>query len=277
MITGLTLGGNSLLSQQWLLQSFNNGSFPATVYTRSKRGGYQGNKLITPSFASFSFVLEIKIVGTSFSDLALQRDAFLGILGLVHSQGIQTLISTRSDGTSRQLDIKAIEVTGDISVDDGTSSLIQVTLLGEYPFLMGSNPKNQDVLISNGGGFAVPFAIPFDMSAGHSTLVTINNVGNYAAYPIFSFFGPLTNPTITNNTTGKTLSVAQTLADSAHSLIVDTYQRTAVLQTSGNNARQYISGTFWTIPIGISTVTLTAGSGELGKCTVAFRDTFLNI
>jgi hypothetical protein len=279
MIIALTLGGNNLLTNGILLQGFQNASFPATVYTRSKRGGYQGTKVITPSFASYQFVATFIIIGNSFSDLATKRDAFFQILGLVHSVGVQTLVATRADGTSRQLDIKAIEVTGDFSTDDGCSSTIQVTLNGEYPFLMSSNPKSLDVLLTNGGGFAVPFGVPLDMSAGASMTANITNAGNYPAFATFNFIGLLTTPVITLNTpTTQSLTLAQTLADSSHSAMVDGYNRTAVLQPSGNNARQYISGVFWTVPIGTTAVQLTSSNGgDTGKCTITWRDTFLNI
>ena len=279
MITALTLGGFALTKDQWLLQTFKNGSFPATVYTRSKRGGKNGSKLITPTFSSYQFVADFLIVGTSFSDLALQRDAFLGIIGLVHSAGSQTLIATRSDGTSRQIDIKAVEVTGDISTDDGLSSLIEVTLEAEYPFLQSSSPKSQDVLLSNGGGMSVPMAVPLDLSHGHSSLVTIMNNGNYAAYPIFTFVGTLTNPTITNVNTSEALSLTYALATSGDSIIVDSFLGTVVIKPSGNVGRQYASGTFWVIQPG-QTITVqlsTSVGGQAGKCTISFRDTYLNI
>jgi hypothetical protein len=280
MITQLTLGGINLLSNQILLQSFNNGSFPATVYTRSKRGGYQGTKLVSPTFASYQFVLTVQIVGKSFSDLVTQRDTFLGILGTIHSAGVQTLIATRSDGQMRQIDIKAIQVTGDISVDDMTSSILQITLEAEYPFLQSAALKSQDILIYNGGGISIPMSIPLDFSIGRSanTAINILNAGNYAAYPVFTFVGPLTNPSITNNTSGLTLSLAQTLADSAHSIIVDTYLRTVILQPSGNNGRQYASGTFWTIPQNIlQNISLgNSNNTDTGKVTISWRDTWLN-
>jgi len=274
----MTLGGVSVLNNQWLLQGFKNGSFPSTIYTRSKRGGKNGSKLVTPTFDSYQFVVDFIIVGTSYSDLALQRDIFLGIWGNIHSLGTQTLIITRSDGTSRQIDVKAIEVTGDITTDDGTSSIIEITLECEYPFLQGDQLISQQVEIFNGGGWALPIGIPFDMSANHSTVLTIANHGNFPAYPIFTFIGVLTNPAIKNNTTNKTLSVAQTLADSAHSVIIDTYLGTVLLEPSGNIGRQYISGDFWTVPTGQSTVTLeNDNTTDGGKCIITFRDTFLNV
>ncbi len=280
MITSLTLGGVSLISNQWLLQSFKNGSFPATVYTRSKRGGRNGNKLITPTFSSYQLILDFQIIGTSFSDLALQRDIFLGIIGIVHSSGAQTLIATRSDGTSRQIDIKAVEVTGDLTTENGTSSIIEVTLEAEYPFLQGNNPKSQDVLLSNFGGMSVPMGVPLDLSHNHTDTVTILNAGNYAAYPIFTFIGKLTNPNIANITTGKTLSLTYSLADSSASIVVDTFLGTVKILPSGNPGRQYQTGDFWTIPPNNQPIVVqltTSVGGEAGKCVVSFRDTFLNI
>ena len=278
MITNLRLGGLPITSTQDLLQSFNNGSFPATVYTRSKKGGYQGNKMPTPSFASYQFVCNLTVIGIGYSDLVAQRAALFKILGLVHSLGVQTIEIDRSDGTTLQIDIKAIQVTGDYSTDDMSSSQIQVTLEAEYPFLQSSLPSSQDVSIYNGGGMAVPMGVPLDLTSGATGPVILTNLGNYAAYPIFTFVGPLTHPEITNNTTGEVLSLAYDLASSDDSIVVDCYERTVLIEPSGNPGRQYMSGDFWTVPIGVSTVTLgSSNTGDAGKVTVLFRSTYLGV
>ena len=278
MITNLSLGGQNLTTSQILLTGFQNASFPATVYTRSKRGGYQGNKLVSPSFASYQFVANFTIIGKSFSDLAQQRDTFFGILGTVHSAGQQQLVATRSDGAMRYLNIKAVQVTGDLSSDDATSCKVQVTLEGEYPFIQDLLPISQDVLLTNGGGFAIPFAIPLDMTAGATSSVNITNRGNYQAFPILTFIGLLTNPTLTNNTTGQSITLSTTLTDSSNSAVVDCYNRTVVYQPSGNIGRQDMSGTFWTVPTGISNISLSSTSGgDTGKCTISYANTWLNL
>lgn len=281
MITSATIGGYSLTSSQIFLQGIQNGSFPETVYTRSKRGGYQGNKMPTPTFASYQFVLQFEIVGLTFADLNAQRDAFFQLLGYIHSQGVQTLVLTRSDGAQRQIDIKAVQVTGNYTTDDLLSCIVEVTLLAEYPFLQSSILKSQDILLTNGGGMGVPMGVPLNLSNGASTTLTITNNGNYAAYPTLTFIGLLTNPslTITNNGVSQTFNIpANTLSTSSDKYVVDCYNRTVVILPSGNVGRQNITGTFITIPIGTSTIQLTSSSGgDTGKCTVQFRDTFLNI
>jgi hypothetical protein len=278
MIGNVSLGGFPLTSGQVFLQSFNNGSFPATVYSRSKRGGFSGSKLVTPTFSSYQFVLTFEIIGLTFADLNTQRFNFFQILGLVHSLGVQTMVITKSDGSLVQIDIKAIQVTGDYSVENALSCMVQVTLEAEYPLLQSTTQTIQSVQIYNGGGFAIPFGIPLDMSADKSTVLEITNNGNYEAYPVFTFIGKLTNPSIANNTSGKTLSLTQTLADDTLSVIVDTYLRTVLLEPSGNVGRQYVTGDFWTVPVGVSNVTLgNANTTDGGQCVITFRDTFLNI
>lgn len=281
MITSITLGGYPLLQNNWGLQGIKNGSFPATVYTRSKHSGKNGNKLISPTFASYQLILDFIIIGTSVSDFVKQRDSFLGILGNVHQFGAQTLVITRTDGAMRQVDIKAIAVAGDVTTDNILSGVIEVTFEAEYPFFRGFNPHSQDVMLTNGGGIGIPMGIPLNFSAGATTPVTITNDGNYPAYPIFTFTGPLHNPTITNLQTGLSFSLSTTtlnLSDSAHSAVVDTFLGTVVSEPSGNVARQYASGTFWQVPVGTSTVQLTTSNGgDTGKCNISFYSTYLNI
>lgn len=279
MVTALTLGNQSLISNKVYLTAFNNASFPSTVYARSKRGGYQGTKMPTPSFAGYQFVLDFTIIGSSFADLSAQCDAFFGILGTVHSAGVQRLVATNSAGSMRYLDVKAIEVTGDIKAEDGVSRLVEVTLLGEYPFLQNIIPTELTVGLSNGGGISIPMGIPLNFSNGGTTSISVTNKGNYPAYPYIVFSGVLTNPSlaITNNGVTQTMSLAQTLVDSSHYIVVDDYNRTVLLQPSNNVGRQYMSGTFWTIPVGTSTLQLTGSGGDTGVAQILFNDTFLNI
>ena len=278
MITALTLGGYPITTTQVLLQSFNNGSFPATVYTKSKRGGFQGSKMPTPTFASYQLVINLAVIGLSFADLVAQRQALFKILGLVHSLGSQTLIITRSDGISLQIDIKTIEVTGDMTTEDGTLSNVQITLNAEYPFMMSSIASTTDVHLYNGGGMSVPMGVPLDLTHNAQTAVSIQNNGNYNAYPTFTFIGPLHNPSITNQATGEALSLACTLADETESVVVDCYNRTVTMMPSGNVGRQYASGVFWTVPIGPSNIIIGSSSGgDTGKCVLTFRDTYLGV
>lgn len=271
------LGGQQLTSDKLYLTAIRNAALSEVVYSTSKRGGFHGKKLSTPSFGSYKFVFEWYITGSSFADLFSQRRTLLGILGKIISDGSQTLQIITDDNLTLQVDVKAFDVTADITADDALLQPLSITFETEYPFLLNAAATSQDILIFNGGGFAVPFAIPFDMSADQSTVVTIINDGNFEAYPTIKFIGTLTTPTITNNTTGEALSLNLSLADSAHWVEIDTFNRT-VIDQSGNNQRQYVSGTFPTVPIGTSTFTLgNANNSDGGKVSLTFSDTYLGV
>ncbi len=171
-------------------------------------------------------------------------------------------------------------MTGDLKAEDAISSLVEVTLLGEYPFLQNYIQTSVTADINNGGGMSVPMAVPLDLSHGRTTALNITNNGNYQAFPTVIFTGVLTNPslTITSNGVAQSFSVSQTLSDATQTITVDCYNRTVLLLPSGNVGRQYFSGTFWTIPPGTSTIQLTTGSGgDTGNALVLFADTFLNL
>ncbi|MCL4389824.1 MAG: phage tail family protein [Patescibacteria group bacterium] len=278
MITSVTLGNNQLTGAQVFCTAIRNAGFPGVAYTRTKRGGYQGSKLVTPTFVGYKIELEWKIIGVSFSDLATQRENFINALGLVHSQGSQTLIIAKSNGIQVQADVKAIDVTADLDTDNLLATNVLTEMEIEYPLLQSTQQNSQDVLIFSGGGVGVPMKIPMDMSVGGTNLVTITNNGNYAAYPVFTLVGKLTNPAFTNLTTGKQLSLNYSPADNTQSIVIDTYARTVLLQPSGNNGRQYVSGDFWTIAKGNNVLQLgNANQSDSGKVTITWRDAYLGI
>lgn len=277
MITEISIGATVLTNGQWWCQNLQAG-YPGISHTIINRGNYHGSKVYPGKFTGQQIVSEWLVVGTSFSDLADQREAFRMAVSRLLARGEETLRVTKSNGVVLTIPIKAAKLTGDIQSEDGLAGRFLVTFIAEYPFFRSLAQKSQDMSIFSGGGMAIPMGIPMDMSAGGSGEFEVTNVGEYDAFPVFTFTGILDNPTITNVTTGEQLSVAYTLASEDDQIVVDTYERSAILLPAGNNARQYISGDFLTIVPGMNALRLTAGSyNEQGTVTVAFYDTYLGV
>lgn len=103
---------------------------------------------------------------------------------------------------------------------------------------------------------------------------TLNNAGNFDAPTRIVFNGPLTNPRITNSTTGKTFQLTTTIA-SGQSWTVKSidpsiyYGSTSKYATLDTTHRTFIE-----LTPGDNTVALTASSGT-GNATVYWRDTSL--
>lgn len=278
MITSIFLDTTELTAPNRFVQSIRNGGFPDIDQSAVKKGGFTGRTITPSKFISYKFVIEWVVVGTSFADLANQREEFIKLLGEVISAGGKTLKINRSNGVNLQVGIKGIDVFSDVSTADPLNTRVLTEMQAEYPFLRSQTEVSEDVFIFSGGGAALPMIIPLDMSVGGINEVTIVQNGNFEAYPVFIFSGPLTNPTITNLTTGKTLNINTSLASAGDSLEVDVFLRTAKLLPSGTNVRQFVTGDFWVLAVGNNVIHLGSGSfNVVGKCAVKFRDTFLGI
>jgi phage-related protein len=88
----------------------------------------------------------------------------------------------------------------------------------------------------------------------------------------------MTNPTLTNLTTGEQLSITYNLTTTSDTLVVDTYNRTAIIYPSGNNGRAYVSGDFLTLQPGANDLALSSGSStNESLATVEYYDHYLGI
>lgn len=278
MITSITQNTTALTNTKRFCIAIRGLTFPEMNYTKVKRGGFSGQKISPSKPNSFKFSSEWMIIGSSFSDLATQREDFIELLGDILKNESATWKINKANAVNVQVEVKGVNVTGDVQADDGSGSKMLVELLAEYPYLVSQSETSQDVFIFNGGGMSIPMRIPMSMAVGGANDVTLTNNGNADAYPVLTFYGPLTNPSVANITTNKTLSLNLTLNTSNDYVVVDTFLRTAVLYPSGSNARQYISGDFWTLDRGNNIIHLgNATYNNQGKCNVSFRDHYLGV
>ena len=102
---------------------------------------------------------------------------------------------------------------------------------------------------------------------------SIFNAGDVEAFPVFTIAGPGTNPTLTNNTTGKSISATITLT-AGQSLIIDTQAKT-VKREDGSNQFSTLSfaSVLWTLATGNNLLNLTmGGTGAGSQITVSYKN-----
>lgn len=127
------------------------------------------------------------------------------------------------------------------------------------------------------GGLAIPAAIPYDMSGTSNTNIVIENVGNYAADPIFTINGPGTLFTVQNQTTGESFVIDYTLTV-GQTIVIDVNARTIILNGSTNIYSSMISGDFWQVQPGDNVVTFNAANNTGDTLlTIAWRDSYIGI
>lgn len=104
------------------------------------------------------------------------------------------------------------------------------------------------------------------------------NAGNFQTYPritIAAGTGMLSNPTVSNVTTGKSWQIALTLA-AGDFLVVDFQEQTAKLNGTADR-QSFVTrppSTWWTLPPGTNTVQFT-GTGTDATATIEWRDASL--
>lgn len=278
MIDAIYLNSNRLDTDGRYLTAIKNLSFPESVQSGGRRGGYYGQKLSPLMLGGFRFSTEWVIAAASFSALATAGETFASYIWSIIGNGTATLKLNKTNGVDVQVEVVGVQLTGDVLAGDGMSRQVMIEFTSEYPFLMSQGTISQDVYVNQAGGMAIPMGIPMDMSAGGTETVSLLNYGNCAAYPTITFYGPLDHPSLTNLTTGDTLNVGATLDDSSDYCVVDTFNRTALLYPGATNYRASVSGDFFVLVPGLNEISLNSlVYNTSGKVNITYRDHYLGI
>lgn len=148
-------------------------------------------------------------------------------------------------------------------------------------YLLGQTAKSGVLYPFDAGGMAIPTGIPLAFNANAAASTPLVNSGNVDAYPTIQINGPLTNPTLVNETKGQTMNFTYTLT-SGQFIVVDTVNRTVVyyssLGASPVNIRDAVTGDFITLAPGSNIVKLTLGGFTTnGNVQFTWRDSYSGI
>lgn len=136
-----------------------------------------------------------------------------------------------------------------------------------YSDLLHTSTLNAPVTVS-GKGFNKQFDYGWGGS-GSAGSAEIINEGSLATWPVITLTGPLTNIVLTNETTGKTLTITYTLA-LGETLVIDFNAKTVLLNGTASRYSAK-SGLWWQLVPGSNTIRMTANSGA-GSGSISWRD-----
>ncbi len=206
----------------------------------SKHGVKIGNSL----FKNKAFSIDLTILGASPEDLLAKRAALYKYLTVDNYQENDKITFEFVLANNQSLILSGVlkDLSDDIDSEILVASPVNFVIETEYPFLTSKQQYLVSIPITKGGGGGVPMSIPFNMSIGTQFYTSLSNGGNVFAYPIYKFYGALTNPVILDTLLNKSMSLTATL-NSNSIYTVDTYDRT-VIDEAGNNKLDKISGDF---------------------------------
>lgn len=123
------------------------------------------------------------------------------------------------------------------------------------------SPVNTPTLIVPGGGLTIPIDIPLSVSVT-TVSGSVNNTGDLDSYPVITAPGPFSGLTITNTTTGKSVSFPALTVAAGDTLTVDMDARTATV--AGVNVMPFRSADSQSWPLVPGTNNLTASTSSGG-------------
>lgn len=281
MITKIKVGdleiNNTQASGYYIKELLTMGA--GTKYSVAELLSRHGAKLGNAVYKNKSISVTVLIVGSSSSDLLDKRNALIKELKLdnyADDDKIKVTFYMANGGI-----ISIYGVVKDINVDLNNelvgASTLNFMIESEKPFFLSETIYQKTVIITQGGGCAVPMSIPLDMSQGSTGYTNLVGGGNTFTYPVFKFMGQLTNPVLTHIASGKTMSLPATTIASDEWYEFDTYNRT-LLDDAGNNKLDEMGGEFLVIEPDDNNFSLaTDNAGDTGYILVTYQSAYATI
>lgn len=154
----------------------------------------------------------------------------------------------------------------------------QVTGVCADPFIFGSaTVTSTQIRPPSGGGYTVPMSVPYISGASVGGSITLNNVGEETAMPVITLTGLLTQPVITNQTTGKRLELNYTLPlDQV--LTVDMDAQLIIRSGASQIGAKTIASDWWGLAVGPNTISVTSmSSSDTGYAVLSFNPPYLGV
>ncbi len=129
--------------------------------------------------------------------------------------------------------------------------------------------------LSGGVTYPVTYPVQYGSSSGGS--VSASNLGNAAAFPLISLYGPCINPVISNDSTGESIRLNLILI-TGDVLTIDARRRVIVQGASTNRMGSLLQGSkFWAVLPGNNTIRLTADAYDAGYAIITFKSSYLGL
>lgn len=228
--------------------------------------------------------LRINVIGTPGDDLdskltslflAVQANDSPGTLSFQWPMGYGSTVTSED---TRFITAYVRQVTKSVVASNAAGVVpVYIQLEASNPLIHRTTQNSETIaLASFVGGLEFPDTFPATFGTGSSLSTTVNNAGNFAAYPTVRFMGPVTAPKIRIEGLGKWIELAGLTVASGSYCEVDFYERSILLNGSSSQYNKLTSASEWfTLPPGTSYVTYSASSSSAVNCFFKWYDTWI--
>ena len=229
--------------------------------------GHIGDKQTNLRFTRRVLSLSIATIGNSMVNLDALRDRLIRALN--PANGESKFIWHKTDETSVFINVvpdSGYPAFGGVDPDNWIREA-DLDLVAQDPCWYALEELVQYPLRGFTGGFSLPFSLPVSFGTVGGSL-TITNPGDVPSGCTITVHGRMVTPVITNETTGETITIKQTV-DTGEILTITTYDgnRTVTLTNAFGvvtNAMHYVTigSSYWQIHPGGNVMSITAAEAD---------------
>ncbi|PKV95927.1 tail protein [Amycolatopsis echigonensis] len=218
--------------------------------------------------------------GLSWATREQARNTLLGLFGT----GDQMPLSIYNGLSTRTINVELNDITHVDVWADGLGFDWQLSLFAADPRFLDSAVQTAGATVvststdgldwATGGGLDWSTGGGLNWGTSGSTgLLSMTNSGTAPTWPVFRISGPMTNPTLTDPTTGNVIAYTG-FVDVGQTLVIDCSPFTRTVNLNGIDRSGALSSAAWIqIPAGGTTVLQFSGSGA-GSLTASWQSAY---
>lgn len=277
-----TLALRGTLAPYFVLQSMDGLEAPAFRVSQYDNPGESGVTVGSEFYSGRSITLIGEIAAPDVTTYASLRAALATACRIRKDSNsfpqAVTLQFTTMDGVSYYVNGYVTSFKNPFGLPTYSAFMIVFLVTDPMIYLAASSTSG---LVSRpvGGGVIFPVTFPAIFSGGTGGTTSLSNAGNADTYPIIYLRGPLTNPSISNLTSGVVFQLNYTTTNVTDVITIDMKKKTVMLNGTTSLLAYKASGSDWfSLASGNNNIAFSTGaSGDTGTMEVTFNSAYLGV
>ena len=285
MIDTIVYNGFTFTKNNANIQEFVGNGLPDIRSSEELKSQEDGGIPTGYRYSSRTFGWSGDVANTSLATYMATRNSLFAALNLQNQprEGL-TMTFNLSTGVIWTLrEVRIVDANFDLREGEvsRTWNSYQVTFRATMPFYEGDETTGTQQVTDIDRGTVVPSPVPSPLTgtavvtSGTDPLL-LTNAGTANAYPVFTITGPGTTFTILNSTTGKSITISETLI-AGESIVIDMWEKTIMKGTQ--SLIGLMSDYFFPLIPGTNQLSFSVASGNTTdtQLQTVFKDTYIGL
>jgi len=248
-------------------------SLPDKDHISARAPEQHGSTYVDTFFRPRLFSLTIAIIGCDAAEFASKHRTLVRAINPLDNGELRI---EDEDGTRYTLTCRPVAAI-ELNRHNARIGSALIQLIADDPFFHTAQQTLQATSAVT-LGLTIPFTIPAVISSPTNTAAfSVANNGHVPVFATIVINGPVTNPRLINVTDSETLTISTTVA-AGDVLTVNMGDRTALITGAGGSSQNVlgsVSGTWWDLAPGASSVEVTSEALDIFTATLQFQEAFL--